>query len=201
MEYGKVFADAIAGLKAEGRYRTFADLERHCGSFPRASGTLQTGRSRSLCGARTTTLAWANIPWSSRRWRRRSSDAARGRAARGTFPARTITTCSWSASSPTFHRKEAALLFTSGYNANEAAISTIAKLLPNCVIFSDQFNHASMIEGIRHSGVEKHIFKHNDAKDLERLLYVVAPDRPRLICLSRSTRWKVPSPRSTRSAM
>jgi 5-aminolevulinate synthase len=80
------------------------------------------------------------------------------------------------------HCKEATLLFTSGYNANEAAISTIAKLLSGCVIFSDQFNHASMIEGIHQSGVEKHIFKHNDVPDLERLLRAVDPERPKLIC-------------------
>src|SRR5262249_1082261 len=81
------------------------------------------------------------------------------------------------------HRKEAALLFTSGYTANEAAISTIARLLPGCVIFSDQLNHASMIDGIKRSGAEKRIFQHNDPSDLERVLRTVDPGRPKLVCV------------------
>jgi 5-aminolevulinate synthase len=80
------------------------------------------------------------------------------------------------------HGKPAALLFTSGYAANEAAISTVARLLPGCVILSDEKNHASMIEGIRRSGVEKRIFRHNDPADLERHLDAVGPGRPGLVC-------------------
>jgi 5-aminolevulinate synthase len=79
------------------------------------------------------------------------------------------------------HGKEAALLFTSGYVANEAAISTIARLLPGCVIFSDEMNHASMIAGIRASGAEKHVFAHNDLAHLERLLRGCDPARPKLV--------------------
>jgi 5-aminolevulinate synthase len=79
------------------------------------------------------------------------------------------------------HGKDAALIFGSGYSANEAALSTIGRLLPGCVIFSDALNHASMIEGIRHSGCEKRIFAHNDPTDLERALRSVEPGRPKLI--------------------
>ncbi|MBL4801450.1 MAG: 5-aminolevulinate synthase, partial [Emcibacter sp.] len=79
------------------------------------------------------------------------------------------------------HQKEAALLFTSGYISNDASISTIAKLLPGCVVFSDELNHASMIEGVRHSGCKKHIFRHNDVEHLESLLKATDLDLPKLI--------------------
>ena len=80
------------------------------------------------------------------------------------------------------HGREAALIFTSGYVANDAALSTLARELPGVVVFSDAFNHASMIAGIRHSRAEKHVFRHNDPADLGRLLDGVAPNRPKLVC-------------------
>jgi 5-aminolevulinate synthase len=80
------------------------------------------------------------------------------------------------------HRKDAALLFSSGYIANDATLSTLGALLPGCVIFSDAHNHASMIQGIRHSGAEKYIFRHNDAEDLARKLAAVGAKRPKIVC-------------------
>src|SRR5205823_11177297 len=80
------------------------------------------------------------------------------------------------------HGKEAALLFTSGYVSNEATLATLGALLPGCIVFSDALNHASMIAGIRHSGAEKHIFRHNDPQDLDRLLSQSDPARPKLVC-------------------
>src|SRR5260221_1945345 len=80
------------------------------------------------------------------------------------------------------HRKEAGLTFPSGYVANETALATLASQLPGCIIFSDALNHASMIQGIRHSGAEKHVFRHNDPRDLERLLAAAEPNRPKLVC-------------------
>jgi 5-aminolevulinate synthase len=77
--------------------------------------------------------------------------------------------------------KAAALLFTSGYVANETALSTLARLLPGCIIYSDELNHASMIQGIRAARVEKHVFRHNDVEDLERLLKAAPPGRPKLV--------------------
>jgi 5-aminolevulinate synthase len=81
------------------------------------------------------------------------------------------------------HRKEAALLFTSGYIANESALCTLAGQIPDCIIFSDALNHASMIRGILHSAAEKHRFRHNDARDLEHTLATADPGRPKLVCL------------------
>jgi 5-aminolevulinate synthase len=80
------------------------------------------------------------------------------------------------------HGKEAALVFTSGYVANEAALATLGSQMPGCIIYSDALNHASMIQGIRHGGAEKHIFAHNDPADLERQLAKAAPTRPKLVC-------------------
>src|SRR5258707_12696987 len=79
------------------------------------------------------------------------------------------------------HRKEAALVFTSGYVSNQTGIATIAKLIPDCLILSDELNHNSMIEGVRHSGCEKQIWRHNDVDHLERLLQAAGPDRQKLI--------------------
>ena len=88
---------------------------------------------------------------------------------------------SWSASLADLHQKEAALLFTSGYVSNEATLGTVAKMLPECIVFSDASNHASMINGIRNSGAERKVFRHNDVQHLEALLQDSDPARPKLI--------------------
>src|SRR5438270_5761451 len=105
-----------------------------------------------------------------------------GAGGRATFREPAITTCSWRMSLPTCTATRETLLFTSGYVANEAAISTLAGQISDCIVFSDAANHASMIQGIRHSGAQYQIFRHNDPVDLENRLAGADPWRPKLVC-------------------
>jgi 5-aminolevulinate synthase len=181
MDYQRIFAQAIDRLHAEGRYRVFIDILRNKGSYPNARCFAgHNGPKPSPSGAPTIISPWASTPRWSRRWRsaarcrrrlrrhpqhRRQhplSYRARGRACR---PA----------------RQGSGLLFTSGYISNEATLSTLGRLLPGCIIFSDELNHASMIAGIRNSGCEKRVFRHNDLDHLEELLASAPADAPKLI--------------------
>lgn len=182
MEYEAVFAEAIEGLKADGRYRAFADLERRCGGFPSATWHSPDGPAEITVWCSNDYLGMGQHPVVLDAM----ADALRGAGA-GAGGTRNIAGTSHyhvllERELADLHRMDAALLFTSGYTANEGAISTIARLLPDSAIFSDAFNHASMIEGIRRSGAEKHIFRHSDPADLDRLLASVDRDRPKLVC-------------------
>ena len=182
MPYEELFAGAIARLKADGAYRTFADLERQCGRFPRATWHAPDGPADVTVWCSNDYLGMAQHPVvleaMAASLRRCGAGAGGTRNISGTTHDHVLLEQELA----DLHRKEAALLFTSGYIANDAAISTIARLLPGCVILSDELNHASMIEGIRRSGAEKHIFRHSDAAHLDRLLREVEPDRPKLVC-------------------
>jgi 5-aminolevulinate synthase len=179
MDFARHFQSQLDALKAEGNYRTFADLERRCGAFPKANrhgddvqevtvwcsnDYLGMGQHPEVVAAMIETVrscgtgagGTRNIGGNSVQHRRLEAELA------------------------DLHGKEAALLFTSGYVSNWAALSTLGGRIPNAVILSDEMNHASMIEGIRHSRADKVLWKHNDWRDLDRKLNAVG-DRPKIV--------------------
>jgi 5-aminolevulinate synthase len=182
MDYKAAFRAAVEQVKAEGRYRVFADLKRHRGAFPRATWTGADGRESEI-------VVWCSNDYLGQGQNPVVLDAmhaAIDQTGSGSGGTRNISGTTHyhvelEAELADLHGKDAALLFTSGYVANEATLATLARVLPGLIIFSDALNHASMIAGIRHGGAERHIFRHNDLEHLESLLAAADPARPKLV--------------------
>ncbi|WP_229428868.1 5-aminolevulinate synthase [Microvirga pudoricolor] len=180
MDYQAFFTSALSQLKDEQRYRVFADIERVAGRYPSAVW-------HSPAGPQPITVWCSNdyLGMGQNRDVTRAMVEAAWRIGTGAGGTRNISGTSHpvvelEAELADLHGKEAALVFTSGYVSNQTGIATIAKLIPECLILSDAFNHNSMIEGVRQSGCQKAIFRHNDLAHLEQLLQE-AGERPKLI--------------------
>ncbi|NNM76428.1 5-aminolevulinate synthase [Sphingomonas sp. ID1715] len=181
-DYGQIFTQAIGRLHAEGRYRVFIDILRNKGMFPNARCFAgHNGPKPITVWCSNDYLAMGQHPKVIAAMEEALHDVGAGSGGTRNIGGNTHYHVDLEAELADLHGKEAALLFTSGYVSNEATLSTLAKILPGCVIFSDELNHASMIAGIRNSGCEKRVWRHNDVAHLEELLAAEDPDTPKLI--------------------
>ncbi|MBB5685192.1 5-aminolevulinate synthase [Sphingobium boeckii] len=182
MDYHRVFTQAIDRLHAEGRYRVFIDILRNKGSFPNARCFAgHNGPKPITVWCSNDYLAMGQHPKVIAAMEDALHDVGAGSGGTRNIGGNTHYHVDLEAELADLHDKEGALIFTSGYVSNDATLSTLAKILPGCVVFSDELNHASMIAGIRNSGCEKQVFRHNDLEHLEELLAAADPDVPKLI--------------------
>jgi 5-aminolevulinate synthase len=181
MDYSKFFRDALERLHDERRYRVFADLERIAGRFPHAVWHAPTGPRNVVIWCSNDYLGMGQHPKVVGAMVETATRVGTGAGGTRNIAGTHHPLVQLEAELADLHGKEAALLFTSGYVSNQAGISTLAKLMPNCLILSDALNHNSMIEGIRQAGCERIVFRHNDVAHLEELLKVADPARPKLI--------------------
>src|SRR5947208_8654216 len=181
MNYDAIFAEALATLHDGRRFRVFADLERIAGRFPQAYWHSPQGKRDVIIWCSTGYLGMGQHPKVIGAMVETATRMGAGAGGTRNIAGTNHPLVELEAELADLHGKEAALVFTSGYVSNETGIATIAKLLPNCLLLSDALNHNSMIEGVRKSGSEKQVWRHNDMAHLEQLLRVAAPERPKLI--------------------
>jgi 5-aminolevulinate synthase len=181
-DYRAAFQTAVEQVKGEGRYRVFADLKRVRGRFPRAIRRRADGSEQEVVvWCSNDYLGMGQHPAVLEAMKAEVDAAGAGAGGTRNISGTTRSAVDLEAELASWHRKEAALLFTSGYVANEATLSTLQRILPGLIIFSDSLNHASMIAGIRHGGGERHIYAHNDLEHLERLLAAAPAGAPKLV--------------------
>ena len=181
MDYDSIFKSAIQRLHGEGRYRVFIDIVRNKGAFPNAHCFGGNGPKPITVWCSNDYLGMGQHPSVVEAMEKALHEVGAGSGGTRNISGNTHYHVELEAELASLHEKDAALLFTSGYVSNEAALSTLGKLLPGCVIFSDELNHASMIAGIKNSGCEKRVFKHNDLEHLEQLLKDCDAETPKLI--------------------
>ena len=181
MDYESFFKQSVDQIKSEGRYRVFADLQRHAGNFPHATNRRPDATEEVVVWCSNDYLGMGQNPIVRDALIEAAQTYGCGSGGTRNIAGTTHLHVILEDELADLHGKEAALLFTSGFVSNDAGISTIAKLMPDCVIFSDAWNHASMIAGVRNSGCDKMIYDHCDLDHLESLLQQVDIDRPKLI--------------------
>ena len=181
MDYDSFFQSKLDELKAEGRYRVFANLERKAGSYPRAGHHDGEGEKPITVWCSNDYLGMGQHPHVIAAMHEALEETGAGSGGTRNISGNTWYHRALEAEIADLHGKESALLFTSAYVANETSLSTLQALLPNVIVFSDAKNHASMIAGIRHGSGERRIFANNDIADLERQLAAVDIDRPKII--------------------
>lgn len=171
----------IKTLKSDGNYRVFADIERRAGAFPEAVNHGGVGPDRIKVWCSNDYLGMGQHPEVMAAMKRTVDECGAGAGGTRNISGTNHYHVLLEQELADLHGKEAALIFTSGYISNWASLGTIAARIPGCIVLSDACNHASMIEGIRHSRAERHIFRHNDADDLERILKTLEPDAPKIV--------------------
>lgn len=182
INYGRIFSEAIDRLHEEGRYRVFIDILRNKGAFPHARCFAgHNGPKPITVWCSNDYLAMGQHPDVIAAMEEALHDVGAGSGGTRNIGGNTHYHIDLETELADLHGKEGALLFTSGYVSNEATLSTLARVLPGCIIYSDELNHASMIAGIRHSGCPKRLFRHNDLAHLEELLAADDPALPKLI--------------------
>ncbi|MEZ8007119.1 MAG: 5-aminolevulinate synthase [Amylibacter sp.] len=182
MNYNSQIDKALNALHIEGRYRVFQDISRINGRFPKANWVNPDGSKSEIivwCGNDYLGMGQSSAVIEA--MKDGIEQAGVGSGGTRNISGNTVFHKELEIELADLHQKEAALLFTSAYNANEATLSALPKLFPDLIILSDELNHASMIEGIRHGNCEKHIFRHNDVKHLREILKSLDPNRPKII--------------------